>query len=71
MEKISESKFFLVWCPEGGAPTFRHSSLYSAANEAARLARNAPGSKFFVLKVVGGKVAIDPVSDIEIDDIPL
>lgn len=70
MEKISESKFFLVWCPDGQSPTYRHPSIESASKEAARLARNAPGSKFFVLKVVGGKVAIDPVSDIEIDDIP-
>lgn len=54
------TKFWMVWCPQGGQPTMRHGSRESAAAEAARLARKLPGREFFVLKAVGGCYAAEP-----------
>lgn len=42
--------FWLVWNPEGRAPTHKHDSPQSAAREAERLARLNPGQEFVVLK---------------------
>lgn len=44
--------FFLVWNPEGGAPTLKQPSYVVAENEAKRLARSNPGQSFFVLAAV-------------------
>lgn len=71
-------KFWMVWSPSGRSPTHRHYSREAADLEAARLARLAPGSEFFVLKAVGGKtVPLAQPSDIKLvagdelrDDIP-
>ena len=49
---MSESRFWLVWRPDGNAPTFRHLSEEGANAEAWRLARMNPGKRFFVLLAV-------------------
>jgi len=41
--------FFLVWCEDGGSPTFKHETAYHAEQEARRLARQNPGQRFCVL----------------------
>jgi hypothetical protein len=41
--------FWLVWREDGGTPTYKHTTRDSATTEAARLARHAPGSRFFVI----------------------
>lgn len=33
-----------------GTPTFKHTTLQSARSEAERLARQCPGTKFYILK---------------------
>lgn len=61
------TKFWMVWCPQGGTPTVRHHSREAADTEAARLAAKNPGKEFFVLKAVGGRVAAAPqVQEIEL-----
>lgn len=47
-------KFWMVWNPNGRAPTYRHDSKESATREAERLARANPEQTFIVLKAVGG-----------------
>ena len=47
---MSQSKFFLVWNPEGRNPVYRHSSEHLATAEARRLARENPCHVFFVLE---------------------
>jgi len=44
--------FFLVWNPDGSAPTVKQPSYAVAETEAKRLARGNPGSSFFVLAAV-------------------
>lgn len=44
--------FWFVWCPNGGAPTFKHPSFESAQAEAKRLARIHRDSTFIVLQSV-------------------
>lgn len=41
--------FYLVWNPNGRAPTFLHPTINHAETEAARLAELHPGQEFFVL----------------------
>lgn len=50
VREVSEEIFYLVWCPEKGSPTHQHGTYEDALNEAQRLARNNPGSKFYVLR---------------------
>ena len=41
--------FWLVWNPNGRAPTQKHASADLAEKEAERLARMVPGQEFYVL----------------------
>jgi hypothetical protein len=52
-------KFWLVWCVEGGAPTYKHMDHESACNEAERLARNNPGKRFEVMERVSSVIKQD------------
>lgn len=47
------TKFWLVWCEAHGTPTYKHTSLSGAKNEAKRLAMLHPGQTFVVLESVG------------------
>jgi len=47
------SKFWMVWNPNGRAPTHKHTSRRSAVAESERLARLVPGDEFHVLESVG------------------
>lgn len=51
--------FFLVWNPSRGAPTVKQDSYAIAEAEAKRLARQAPGEKFFVLAAVAEVEKVD------------
>jgi hypothetical protein len=51
---VQRDKFWMVWCPDGRAPTFKHGSVSSAQREAERLALANPGKDFFVLYSVDG-----------------
>ncbi len=42
--------FWMVWSPQGLAPTARHSSRELAEKEADRLARTSAASVFYVLR---------------------
>ena len=48
--------FWLVWNPNGNAPTYRHPSIESATREAERLARGNTGHTFIVLESVAALV---------------
>lgn len=54
MDAFSIAKFWMVWNPDGRAPTRMHGTRETADAEAERLARSCPGNTFFVLKAVGG-----------------
>lgn len=47
--------FFMVWSPQGAAPTKRHATHKGAMGEAHRLAKLAPEAEFFVLRGRGDK----------------
>jgi hypothetical protein len=47
---MTKRTFWLVWCPENGAPTHKHETKESAGKEAERLARKYRGSTFVVLQ---------------------
>lgn len=51
--------FYLVWNPQGGAPTYQHPSYQDAQVEAKRLARANPDQTFFVLESISGHMKID------------
>lgn len=51
--------FWMVWNPQGRAPTFKHQSAESASREAERLARLMPGTEFHVLMSVAD-VRLEP-----------
>ena len=66
--------FWLVWNPQGHAPTRDHATRQSAEREADRLARLNRGQRFIVLQSVSERVVDDVqviahVAD-EADDIP-
>jgi hypothetical protein len=46
-------QFFMVWRDGSFATRFRHDTEHSAKAEAARLARETPGTKFYVLCALG------------------
>jgi hypothetical protein len=48
----NEQKFWMVWSPQGRAPTMKHWDKDYAQAEAARLAAQNPGHHFYVLKAV-------------------
>lgn len=53
-------KFWMVYSPQGHAPTYKHWSRESADTEAVRLAKMNPGRQFFVLKAMAGFEAEEP-----------
>ena len=59
---METTPFFLVWNPEGRSPTVRHLSYSAAKTEAIRLASSMPGSRFFVLQVIGVAKVVEPVT---------
>ena len=63
--------FWLVWNPQGQAPTRQHENKASAEREAERLARANRGQRFIVLQSIGERV-VDDVQVIEHvgDDLP-
>ena len=46
----AEAPFWLVWNPQGSAPTHRHPTEAEACKEAERLARLNPRQRFHVLE---------------------
>ncbi len=65
------NEFWMVYNPQGGAPTYQHSSFQQAKAEAERLARMNPGQSFYVLQACGmaRKVDVEWVN-INIDNVP-
>lgn len=45
--------FYLIWNPQGRAPTVKHLSFESAKREADRLSMNNPGESFVILQSMG------------------
>lgn len=60
MEDIVRFQFWMVWHEEGDSPRCRHQSKQAAMDEATRLAKQAPGEVFFVLKATAGVRAKEP-----------
>lgn len=52
MDQLDDGSFWMVWNPQGRAPTHCHSTEEIAEQEAHRLARLAPGQTFVVLKAL-------------------
>lgn len=52
-EFTDETPFWMVWNPQGHAPTHKHPTALAAKAEAERLARTNPGAKFIVLQALG------------------
>ena len=48
----TEYQFWMVYSPQGGAPTHMHSTAQSADREAQRLANQYTGREFYVLKAL-------------------
>jgi len=55
------TKFWLIWCESHGAPTYKHTSLSNAKDEARRLATLHPGQSFVVLESVGSMNKVEVV----------
>lgn len=52
--------FWIVWSPQGTKPPrHRHNDKHDATKEAIRLAREHPGSEFFVMEAYGCAVKND------------
>jgi hypothetical protein len=45
-------KFWMLWNPQGRAPTFKHETLEDARKQAEKLARNNNGETFYVLEAI-------------------
>lgn len=61
---MEDSKFWLVWSPQGGAPSHRHPQEGIARAEAIRLASLRPQQEFIVLEALTSyKTAKPPVSE--------
>lgn len=57
---MAADAFYIIWNPEGASPPrFRHEWFGSAANEAARLARENPGQEFIVMQAVRSVKVMD------------
>lgn len=56
---MQQDTFWMVYSPQGGAPTRQHGSPDSAAREAERLARANPGREFYVLQAIEGRCVND------------
>lgn len=66
---LKYASFWMVWNPEGRAPTYRHTSEGSAKTEAERLARANPGQTFVVLESVCARRVDDMICiDMRADD---
>lgn len=61
MNEIEQKTFWMVWCPNGHAPTVKHPYKSDAYGEAERLARNNPGQIFIVLQAIGARKVDDMV----------
>lgn len=68
------SEFWMVWNPNGRAPTHKHRTLVEAEREAQRLARMIPGESFVILEAMHAyRISVAPVQKIalsELDEIP-
>lgn len=53
------TEFWMVWSPQGTAPTAKHDTEGSAIREAERLARAHPARQFYVLQAVHLRVVDD------------
>lgn len=51
-QDFPSQQFWVIWCPQGGAPTKKHGSYNSARDEAVRLWKNNPGKDFYILQPV-------------------
>lgn len=67
---MHEDIFYVVWNPEHGIPRIRHQSRTAALAEAKRLAGDNPGQNFFVLVAQLRICREDPVTVVELDEIP-
>jgi len=55
--------FWMVWCPTGRSPMFKHESADSARKEAQRLAGENHNSEFYVLQAIARvKVEEPPIT---------
>lgn len=75
MDHGSTGEFWMVWNPQGRAPTARHATEALAETEAGRLARLCPGSVFIVLRALYG-VRVDsppppPVKRVDLSTVDL
>jgi hypothetical protein len=61
---------FLVWNPEGRAPSRQHLSLDDARAEAERLAGRNPGSRFYVCAPVAVAMGERPAPVVTVSHIP-
>lgn len=50
---MNTTPFYMVWRENGGTPTRQHIDVGAARAEAERLARQHPGSRFYVLASIG------------------
>lgn len=70
---MNEPPFYLVWRDGGSLPVKQHKSIISAENEAERLARDNPGTDFYVLipasRSVERRVSIERF-DVLASDVP-
>lgn len=55
-----EPDFWMVWSPQGRAPTVKHGTAHGAMEEAKRLARNVRGAQFYVLHAVAKATIPEP-----------
>lgn len=60
MSKASNTCPWLVWNPSASFPKYQHSTYEAARAEAERLARQFPGTKFFVMEAVGRALVEKP-----------
>lgn len=49
---MEQQQFWVIWRENGGTPTCKHYDVTAAKQEAERLARANPGSRFFVLQAL-------------------
>ncbi|MFC5385163.1 hypothetical protein ACFPLB_04185 [Aquamicrobium segne] len=59
MAEQHQAKFWMVYGMGQGAPVARHKTFDSARIEAERLARIAPGTRFYILETVGAAEKVD------------
>lgn len=61
--------FWMVWSPQGHAPTAKHDEFRSAEGEAERLARANPGKEFYILQAVEVRMVND-MQRVRLDQVP-